>query len=249
MPTFYDPVELEDIDIDDIRASFYLLAMPKDAGYKLCGTVLNLSSQMKFDPETKIPKYWLVSREQVKKADASVLFPEGKLRASPFKTLKELNTTFQFNPSFDPKKGDNVIREKYFGWTHISNAESARETMFRREFDAIRIGGEERYTYAETIGGGSAPDGLFNQHHVNEERSHMYQGLSGIGLCKIVAICLFLAGADHVIEGFDLPHERHGNINAAIMISIVFALASGLLGQFMIEVPCDVASEIRRNRG
>lgn len=250
MPTFYDSVELEDVDIDDLRASFYLLVLPKNAGYKLCGTIQNLNSpQMKFDPETKIKQYWLISREQVKNADASILFPEGKLRTCPFKTLEELKTIFQFTPPFNPKKADNVIKKNCFGSTQqTSNTEPVIITRFRSELGVIRFGDERGYTFAETIGRGRAPAGLFNQHHVSNERGSGVYELSRIGICKIVAMFLLLLVADHVIKNLDIPIEEQENIGGALLLGTALAVGTGMLGEFREEVPSDVVLERLRNR-
>ena len=60
MPVYFDPIEIEDIDIDDQLVKFYLISLPNNAGFKLCATTQNLDSkQMKGgDPETRITNYW-----------------------------------------------------------------------------------------------------------------------------------------------------------------------------------------------
>ncbi len=111
MPTYFDPIELEDIDINDNTVSFYLISLPGNAGFKFCATTRNLNDpQFKFDPETKINQYWPISRDQLRHADFAILFPEDhsdrerkqKMRTAPFKTLVDLNQAFNFNPPFNP---------------------------------------------------------------------------------------------------------------------------------------------------
>lgn len=103
MPTFYDPIELEDIDIDDATAKFYLIKLPNEAGFKFCATTQNLDSpQMKYDPITRIKEYWPITREQLTQGDFTLLFPDGTIRTEPFKNADDLNRAFHFDPPFDP---------------------------------------------------------------------------------------------------------------------------------------------------
>ena len=83
MPIFYDPIEMNDIDIDDNAARFYLISLP-NAGFKLCATTQNLDSPHMSggDPETRIKKYWPIARDQINQANLAVLFPEGRLRSA-----------------------------------------------------------------------------------------------------------------------------------------------------------------------
>ncbi|MDF1677660.1 MAG: hypothetical protein P1U32_03080 [Legionellaceae bacterium] len=111
MPTFYDPVELEDVDINDERAKFYLVASKqtgKSDKFKLCATIQELD-KLKYDPETRAPEYWPITREQIKQADQAALFPDNKMRSEPF-TLEELNSIFHFDSSFNP---DNIEKTKF----------------------------------------------------------------------------------------------------------------------------------------
>jgi len=107
MPTFYDPIEMNDIDIDDSAANFYIIKVDENT-YTFCALTQNLDSPQMHagDPETRVKKYWPISREQLSHANMDVLFPEDiahnrKLRTTPF-NLDELNAAFQFNPPFSP---------------------------------------------------------------------------------------------------------------------------------------------------
>jgi hypothetical protein len=110
--TFFDPVELEDIDINDPRVKFYLIDVTgengNNPGFKFCATIQDLS-RLNADPETRQKKYWPVTREQLNKENRDVLFSEPdeasshrKMRARPFKTAQEVNEAFHFDPPFDP---------------------------------------------------------------------------------------------------------------------------------------------------
>jgi len=103
MPVFYDPIEMEDIDITNNLAKFYLISLPNNARFKLCATTQNLDSpQMSGgDPETRITTYWPITREQLNHANLAVLFPNDRLRAAPL-NLQELNAAFNFAPPFNP---------------------------------------------------------------------------------------------------------------------------------------------------
>ena len=106
MPTFYDPIELEDIDINDPAANFYLISLPGEGGFKLCATRTDLNNPLfRFEPETKINQYWPITRDQLTHANLAILFPVDlgeKMRAAPFKTLDDLNQAFNFDPPFNP---------------------------------------------------------------------------------------------------------------------------------------------------
>lgn len=103
MPTFYDPIELENIDINDNAASFYLINLQNNAGFKFCATTQNLGSSILAggDPVTRIKEYWPITRDQLNQANLAVLFPNDDLRAAPL-SLQELNEVFHFNPPFNP---------------------------------------------------------------------------------------------------------------------------------------------------
>tara|TARA_R110002126_G_scaffold272886_1_gene417207 strand:+ start:129843 stop:130916 length:1074 start_codon:yes stop_codon:yes gene_type:complete len=114
--TFFDPITLEDIDIHDESAVFYLLVLPNNAGFKVVGSTQNLNSpESRFDPETRIKECWLVNRETLNHADMSILFPDDKLRSEPFKTLEALNAAFRFTPRFDPTQPHETIKKHTFG--------------------------------------------------------------------------------------------------------------------------------------
>lgn len=103
MLTFFDAVALDDIDINDDAANFYLIQTDKTPGaerYKVCATTQDLSSpEMKFDPVTKIKEYWPITCDQLKRADLSLLFPspDDKLRNEPL-AITELDTVFRYDP-------------------------------------------------------------------------------------------------------------------------------------------------------
>lgn len=101
---FFDSVESDNVNINDPNAKFYLVDVSNSngtsAGYKFCASK-NLS-KLKVDPESRKKQYWLVTREQLKKADIDKLFPQNQLRGEIFKTVQEINDVFQFNPPFDP---------------------------------------------------------------------------------------------------------------------------------------------------
>lgn len=102
--TFLDPITLEDIDIHDESAVFYLLVLPNNAGFKFVGSTQNLNSpQSRFDPEI------------LNHADMSVLFPDDKLRSEPFKTLDALNAALRLTPPFDPMQPHEAIKKHTFG--------------------------------------------------------------------------------------------------------------------------------------
>lgn len=102
MLTFFDPVILDDIDIHNQEANFYIIQIDGTAGhqkYKVCGTVCDLNSpRMLFDPVTKIQTYWLITREQLNHANLSILFPNDKLRDEPL-LITELDEAFKYDPS------------------------------------------------------------------------------------------------------------------------------------------------------
>lgn len=98
MPTFYDPIELEDIDVDDNTAHFYIIKVGENS-YKFCATTQNLNSpEMRGgDPETRVRFYWPITREQLNQANFAVLFPNDKMRTSTM-TSDVLQNIFHFNP-------------------------------------------------------------------------------------------------------------------------------------------------------
>lgn len=102
MPTFYDVFALDDIDINDSAAKFYLIQTDKSPDhqrYKVCATTQDLSSsQMIFDPVTKIKEYWLITREQLNHANLSILFPNDKLRDEPL-AITDLDIAFNYDPT------------------------------------------------------------------------------------------------------------------------------------------------------
>ncbi len=129
MPTFYDPIELADIDIDDSTAKFYIIELPKNGGYKFCATTQNLDSpHMKYEPETRVKEYWSITREQLSKANLTTLFPKDKIRTEPFKTAQELNEQCHFDPPFNPN-----VRKDHFGQRSLehftSNPEASNESF------------------------------------------------------------------------------------------------------------------------
>ena len=104
MPTFYESVELENVDIHDDRAKFYLVSS-KDR-FKLCATIQDMDA-LKYDPETRATEYWPITREQIKQADQAALFPDDVMRSEPF-TLEEFKTIFRFDESFNISNMDKI---------------------------------------------------------------------------------------------------------------------------------------------
>jgi hypothetical protein len=121
--TFFDSVELEDIDINDPRVKFYLIDVAEEngnnLGFKFCATIQDLSS-LQSDPESRKKKYWPVTLTQLNQADKNILFSEPgevpshkKMRMQIFKTAQEINDVFRFNPPFNPL----TTESKKFGVT------------------------------------------------------------------------------------------------------------------------------------
>lgn len=137
MRTFYDPIELDDIDINDSTAKFYIIKLPNEAGFKFCATTQNLDSpQMKYDPITRVKEYWPITREQLSKANLITLFPKDKIRTAPFKTAEELNKQCHFDPPFNPN-----VRPDHFGRRALeqptSDPEASNESFpFQRLMDS-----------------------------------------------------------------------------------------------------------------
>jgi len=99
MPIFYDVITLEDVDIEDNAANFYLLQLPNNGGFKLCATTQSLDApHMKFDPETRITTYWPITREQIQRADHSILFPDGIMSNTPLQAIA-LDDAFRYDPA------------------------------------------------------------------------------------------------------------------------------------------------------
>jgi hypothetical protein len=98
VPTFYDPIEMDDIDIDDSAANFYIIKVEEN-NYKFCATTQNLNApeMRRGDPETRVRFYWPITREQLNQANIAVLFPNDKIRTSTI-TAEALQEIFHFNP-------------------------------------------------------------------------------------------------------------------------------------------------------
>lgn len=177
MPTFYDSIELEDIDINDKDARFYIIKLPPDNDYlfnryKICATIQDLDSpNMKGDPESRIKQYWPITKEQLNcvirnNGKLNILFPvddsnKRKLRTQPFK-LDELNNVFASNSpfmsdgfSFDP----GSIPQRTFGISldhdvAYQNKYDAHLTeLQRRHYDI-----EDRKNTAKVLGMPYSPD-------------------------------------------------------------------------------------------
>jgi hypothetical protein len=103
---------MEDIQIDDNEARFYLISLPNNAGFKLCATTQSIDSPAMIggDPETRINKYWPITHEQLNHANFDVLFPNDRLRSAPL-NLHDLNAAFNFDPPFNP----NTTPSNLFG--------------------------------------------------------------------------------------------------------------------------------------
>lgn len=124
MPTYFDPVLYEDVDLSK-DTTLYLVVLNEDETdplkrkYVVKGVSADLQHFAK-DPHTNATQYWPIDHKQLESMTAEVnalIFPDGNLTSAPL-SLDQVKNYFHFNPngirplSFNP----NIAQELRAEW-------------------------------------------------------------------------------------------------------------------------------------